>query len=152
MYHETSPPFLEVQNVLQVVVDRTKEGFKLYSVGIFLYESESKSLILESSTSDTMNKENKQFSLDDNAVVAEAGRKQSIVLVNDVSQSDIHSFNTHLPNTKSEIALPMVIGNKLIGVLDLQSEVTNKFSEDDIRVLTTLAEQNWYCGTKCKVI
>ena len=46
-----------------------------------------------------------------------------------------------LPETRSEAALPIALGNQLLGVLDLQSAQINKFSEEDIKVLTTLAEQ-----------
>jgi signal transduction histidine kinase len=46
-----------------------------------------------------------------------------------------------LPETKAEIVFPIVIGTNLIGVLDLQADRCDRFGEDDIRVLSTLAEQ-----------
>ena len=132
---------LEEDDLLQVVVNRTKEGFSLYRVAVFLYEETTTQLVLESST-DRQSSENKtHFILTDNAIVTKAGQSLETVLINDVSKSDLHLFNKDLPDTKSELALPMLVGNQLVGVLDLQSEQVNRFSEDDIRVLTTLAEQ-----------
>jgi signal transduction histidine kinase len=62
-------------------------------------------------------------------------------VINDVSPDARYQPNPHLPQTCSEVALPMIVGNQLVGVLDLQSEQVNRFSADDIRVMTTLAEQ-----------
>jgi GAF domain-containing protein len=49
--------------------------------------------------------------------------------------------NPDLPDTHSEMALPLKIGDQLIGVLDIQSIVSNAFQEEDIDVLSTLADQ-----------
>jgi GAF domain-containing protein len=49
--------------------------------------------------------------------------------------------NPFLPNTRSEMALPLRAENKVIGVLDIQSETPNAFSEDDVSILQILADQ-----------
>jgi len=46
-----------------------------------------------------------------------------------------------LPETRSELAIPMLVGDELIGVLDLQSEVADRFDPEDIRTQSTLASQ-----------
>ena len=49
--------------------------------------------------------------------------------------------NPHLPLTHSEMALPLIIRGHVIGALDIQSEKTNAFSEDDVEIMRTVADQ-----------
>ena len=49
--------------------------------------------------------------------------------------------NPDLPNTHSEIALPLRAGDRVFGVLDVQSTEPNAFTQEDISILTTLADQ-----------
>jgi GAF domain-containing protein len=59
----------------------------------------------------------------------------------DVGNDATFFSNPDLPATRSEIALPLSIGKTIIGALDVQSEFANAFSEEDIDVLGTLANQ-----------
>jgi signal transduction histidine kinase len=70
-----------------------------------------------------------------------AARSRTAMLSGDVSAEAHYAANPHRPLTRSELALPMIVGSKLVGVLDFQSEQVNRFSEDDVRVMTSLAEQ-----------
>ena len=53
----------------------------------------------------------------------------------------VHRPNPYLPNTRSEMAVPLVIKGNVVGALDVQSNQPNAFDEDDVAVLTTLATQ-----------
>jgi sigma-B regulation protein RsbU (phosphoserine phosphatase) len=46
-----------------------------------------------------------------------------------------------LPNTRSEMAVPLIVGDKVLGVFDVQADTAGRFTEDDIRIQTTLAAQ-----------
>ena len=46
-----------------------------------------------------------------------------------------------LPDTRSEMAVPMIVAGKVVGVLDVQSETANRFTEVDVSIQTTLASQ-----------
>jgi GAF domain-containing protein len=59
----------------------------------------------------------------------------------DVGTDAVFFDNPDLPGTRSEIALPLMIGNQVIGALDVQSEKENAFSTEDISVLGTLSNQ-----------
>lgn len=59
----------------------------------------------------------------------------------DVGEDAVYFNNPDLPNTHSEIALPLVVSKNIIGILDVQSEESGAFSESDIDVLETLASQ-----------
>ncbi len=66
-------------------------------------------------------------------------RKPRIAL--DVGKDAVHFANPFLPATRSEMALPLMVGNRLIGVLDVQSTEEAAFDQDDVRALTFLAGQ-----------
>ncbi len=59
----------------------------------------------------------------------------------DVGKDAVHFANPFLPATRSELALPLMVGNRLIGVLDVQSTEEAAFDQDDVRALTFLAAQ-----------
>jgi GAF domain-containing protein len=56
--------------------------------------------------------------------------------------TDVTFFNNpYLPKTRSEMALPLRMGREIIGALDVQSTEANAFSQEDISILSTLADQ-----------
>jgi GAF domain-containing protein len=69
--------------------------------------------------------------------VARAARTRQGVISNDVTQEPDFLPNPLLPETKSEMALPMIVGSNLIGVLDVQSDQIGRFTKEDVRVMTT---------------
>jgi GAF domain-containing protein len=72
------------------------------------------------------------------AVTAEARP----VLALDTGTVDVvHKPNPYLPHTRSEMALPLIIKGNVVGALDVQSNRSNAFSDEDVSVLTTLAAQ-----------
>jgi len=57
--------------------------------------------------------------------------------------ADVHAFEGHIAcdtATRSEIVIPLVAGEELIGVLDLDSPIENRFDEEDERYLVSLAQ------------
>src|SRR5690606_16210676 len=77
----------------------------------------------------------------ENSLVARAARERQGVIVNDVLSEPGFLPNPLLPETKSEMAIPMVVGDELIGVLDVQADVFGRFTADDVQIKTTLASQ-----------
>jgi len=73
--------------------------------------------------------------------VARAARESKGVIVNDVTQAPDFLPNPLLPDTRSELAVPMIVGGKVIGVFDIQSDQVDRFTESDVNVQTTLAAQ-----------
>jgi putative methionine-R-sulfoxide reductase with GAF domain len=72
------------------------------------------------------------------SLVARAARTQQGVVVNDVRLDPGYFQNPLLPDTRSELAVPIIAADRLLGVLDVQSEVVNNFSDADVRILTML--------------
>ena len=75
------------------------------------------------------------------SLVARAARTRQAVIVNDVHNEPGWLPNPFLPNTAAELATPLLVGDQLLGVLDVQSEQLNAFSENDAYIEATLASQ-----------
>lgn len=135
---------LEVDELLQSVVDLAKSSFGLYHAHIYLTNETGKKLLLKAGAGNIgrlMSLEGREISIDEDSIVARAARTHKGVMENHVRR--IVDFMPHplLPETRSEMALPMLVGGKLIGVLDLQSDEENYFTPEDLNVQTTLAAQ-----------
>lgn len=135
---------LDMKQLLPYLVDTTRDGFNLAFASIFLYETETNTLRLAVGSGDTgrkMVEQGKQFHLEDKGLVPLAARTFEHQIINDVQASKDHFINPLLPETRSETALPMRVGTRLIGVLDLQANEVDRFSDEQLAVLTTLTDQ-----------
>jgi GAF domain-containing protein len=63
------------------------------------------------------------------------------IVARDTSASQIHRRNEFLPETRAELAVPLIIGDRVIGALDVQSKEPDAFSDDLVTVLQTMADQ-----------
>jgi signal transduction histidine kinase len=75
------------------------------------------------------------------SLVARAARSREIIVAQDVTQEPGFMPNPLLPETKAEIAVPLVIGDEVLGVFDAQAREVGRFIERDIDVFRTLAGQ-----------
>lgn len=73
--------------------------------------------------------------------VARASRERKSIIVNDVRAEAGFLPNSMLPETRSEMAVPMIAGDKVIGVFDVQADTLGHFTDEDANIYTTLATQ-----------
>jgi len=136
---------LGMDELLHLMVDQTREGFNLYGVSVYLYQPKTSELTLKATAGIEERQIEKAVRIINIAarpsLVAQTARERNQIVINDVSRSDIYLLDPSLPDAKSEAVFPMVVGAELIGVLDLVSEQTERFSETDVQILNTLAEQ-----------
>lgn len=136
---------LDLQELLPRLVNLTNESYKLYFTSVYIYDESSRSLILQAGTGiagEKMKAAHKAVSIDDvPSRVAQAGRERQPVVINDVSSLDAFIVDPQLPETCSEVAFPMLIQHRLIGVLNAQSKTAGYFTDEFLQVLGTLAEQ-----------
>lgn len=136
---------LEVNRLLQEVVDLTKERFNLYHSHIYLLDEAGENLVLTAGAGEPgriMAAEKRSIPVRrEQSLVARAARERKGVTVNDVTLEPDFLPNPLLPDTHSELAVPMLVGNTLVGVFDIQSEQVGRFTESDINIQTTLAAQ-----------
>jgi sigma-B regulation protein RsbU (phosphoserine phosphatase) len=72
-------------------------------------------------------------------VTGTAAQKGEAVLVDDVSADS--RYISALPNVRSELAVPLIVKNRVIGVIDIESPQPNHFTEDHKRLLTLIASR-----------
>ncbi len=136
---------LESSALLQNVADLTKSRFNLYHAHIYLLDESQENLVLAAGADEAgrqMVAEGRTISVaQTQSLVARAARTQQGVIVNDVQQDAGFLPNPLLPLTRSEMAVPVSIGEKVLGVLDVQSDEVNHFTSEDINIYTTLAAQ-----------
>jgi putative methionine-R-sulfoxide reductase with GAF domain/CHASE3 domain sensor protein len=134
---------LNVDRLLQDVVDLTKERFRLYHSHVYLLDGET--LALTSGAGHVgrqMVSEGRRIAIDNpQSIVARAASTRKPVKVQDVRQSATFLPHPLLPDTRSELALPLVARGQLLGVLDVQSDQPDYFSDDITQVLELMAGQ-----------
>ena len=74
-------------------------------------------------------------------IVGDVAAQKTPRIALDVGLDAVFFNNPDLPMTRSEIALPLLVRNKVLGILDIQSDKPQAFSTDDIDVLETIANQ-----------
>ncbi len=135
---------LDLPTIFTRTVNLVAERFGYYHAAIFLVDEGRAFAALEEATGTagaTMKERRHKLPVGSNSIVGEVTRSGSVVVVNDVVQSDLHRFNPLLPETRAEAAIPLRAGGRTIGALDIQAAQEGAFSEDDIAVLQTLADQ-----------
>jgi len=141
----TTSTILETQKLLQEVVNLTKERFSFYHAHIYLVDDSGENLVLASGAGEPgrqMLAKGLSIPLNrEQSLVARAARERKGVSVNDVTQAPDFLPNPLLPNTRSELAVPMIVGGQVIGVFDVQSDQVGRFTDADIDIQTTLASQ-----------
>lgn len=136
---------LESNRLLQEVVNITKERFNLYHSHIYLLDEEGKNLVLTAGAGEPgriMAAERRSIPINrEQSLVARAARERKGIIVNDVTEAPDFLPNPLLPDTRAELAVPMIVSNTLIGVFDIQSDQAGRFTTSDIDIQTTLAAQ-----------
>ncbi|MBI3173222.1 MAG: PAS domain S-box protein [Chloroflexi bacterium] len=138
---------LDPDALLQTVVDLTRERFALYHAHIYVVDEAWKTLLLAAGAGEVgkqMVADGWNIPLDHpSSIVATAAREKTSVIASDVRHSTDSPFlsNRLLPDTRSEMAVPMIAGDKVLGVFDVQSSMSGYFSEEDAKIYTTLAAQ-----------
>lgn len=136
-----------VQNLDSLLPDITRlvsERFGFYHVGIFLVDDIKEFAVLRASNSEggaKMLEREHKLRLDSNSIVGYVTSRGGPRLALDVGKDAVFFNNPDLPNTRSEMALPLNVGGRTIGALDVQSTEANAFTEEDVATLTILADQ-----------
>ena len=134
---------LDTRTLIQNVVDLVKTRFDLYYVGVFLVDEYKRYAVLSAGSDEAgqrMIQEGHKLSVGGSSMVGwtTAHGKPRIAL--DVGQEAIRFRNPHLPLTRSELALPIAIGNQILGAISVQSTEPEAFDDDDIIVLQGIAD------------
>ena len=134
----------DLNALLPNITRLVNEQFGYYHAGIFLLDELSKYAVLKAANSDggrRMLNRGHRLPLDSNSIVGYVTSHSEPRIALDVGADSVYFNNPDLPETRSEMALPLRVSGRVIGALDVQSVQTNAFSQEDVSVLSTLADQ-----------
>ncbi len=135
---------LDLPTLLQTSVDVLRQEFGLYYVGLFLVDEAGRYAILKAGTGEAgrrMVEEGYRLEVGGHSMIGWciANRQPRIAL--DVGAEPVRFENPLLPNTRSELAIPLVAGENVIGALTIQSDREAAFSSEDITTFQLIADQ-----------
>jgi GAF domain-containing protein len=134
----------DLDALLPNITKLVSEQFGFYHVGIFLLDEANRYAVLKAANSEggrKMLKHGHRLLLDSNSIVGFVTSRGEPRIALDVGVDSVYFNNPELPRTRSEMALPLRVSGRITGALDVQSTQNNAFSQEDISVLSTLADQ-----------
>ncbi|MBK9927019.1 MAG: GAF domain-containing protein [Anaerolineales bacterium] len=135
----------DMESIITNVVNLVTEQFGFYHTGLFLMNETGDEVVLQAASSEggkLMLERGYSAKVDAHGSLVgmvAAQKKPRIAL--DVGADAVSFNNTDLPMTRSEVAIPLLVHNRVLGVLDIQSDQQQAFKVDDIDVLQTLTDQ-----------
>ncbi len=144
---EISQSIAQIQSaeaLLPQIAHIISKTLNYYHVGIFLLDENHEYAVLQAANSEggqRMLARQHKLRVESSSLVGYAAIQKQARIALDVGDDAVFFNNPDLPNTRSEIALPMLIGDQVIGVLDVQSTEPNAFAPEDIQTLSALANQ-----------
>lgn len=133
-----------LDKLLPYVTQVIGEQFGFYHVGVFLNDAENKYAVLMAANSpggQKMLARQHKLLIGEQGIVGYVTKTGFPRVALNVGEDAVFFNNPDLPETSSEMALPLVIGERIIGALDVQSVEVNAFDQEDVRSLTILANQ-----------
>jgi|GEM_PF-1185659 len=125
-------------------VNLIREGFGFYHAGLFLLDERGEYAVLRAATGEaghTMLEQSHRLRVGETGIVGFVAATGQPRIALDVGADAVHFRNPLLPETRSEMGLPLKVGRQVIGVLDVQSREPSAFKEDDITTLQIMADQ-----------
>ena len=135
---------LNVDELLPFVVNLIQQRFNLYYVGLFLVDEARQNAILRAGTGEAgrlMLEHQHLLSLDDRSMIGWSIQHQVPRIALDVGEDAVRFNNPDLPDTRSELALPLVSRGQVLGAMTVQSVEAAAFNEQDIAILQTMSDQ-----------
>jgi len=133
-----------LDNLLPQITSIISNEFGFYHVGIFLLDTAREYAILSAANSEggrMMLERSHRLKVGETGLVGFVTSTGKPRVALDTGSDAIFFNNPDLPETRSEITLPLRVGEEIIGALDVQSVEPNAFNQEDIQILSTLADQ-----------
>lgn len=134
----------DLQELLDSVVRQISLRFGFYHASIFLTDLAGQQVVLAAASSEggqRMLERGHKLEIGRQGIVGFAAYQKRSRIAQDVGADEAFFNNPDLPDTHSEVALPLLVQSRLIGVLDIQSDEHNSFTPDDVYTLQTMADQ-----------
>ncbi len=133
-----------LERLLPEVAVRISEAFGFYHVGIFLLDETGKFAVLRAASSEggkRMLARGHRLEVGQVGIVGYVTATGRPRIALDVGDDAVYFQNPDLPHTRSELALPLKIGDRIVGALDVQSTKPEAFRREDVEILSAVADQ-----------
>jgi GAF domain-containing protein len=134
----------DLELLLDEMVRLISDRFSFYHVGIFLVDDAGDFAVLRAASSEggqRMLERGHRLKVGQAGIVGHAARTGEPRISLDVADDLLFLVSPELAYTRSEMALPLKVRGRVIGVLDVQSEEEGAFTEEDLAILLTLTDQ-----------
>jgi PAS domain S-box-containing protein len=135
---------LDLDDLLLKSVNMVRNRFGFYHASIFLLDALNEFAVLRESTGEAgalMKNAGHKLAVGSQSIVGQATSTGEAMVVNDVTQVLNYYPNPMLPSTRSELAIPLKVGDRVLGAVDVQSIEKDAFSPEDVHILRILADQ-----------
>ncbi len=141
---QAATSILDPEELIRRTVNLISDEFGYYYAAIFLVDEQGRWADLQEATGEAgaaLKFANHRLEIGGQSMVGSAIARKEARIALDVGEESIRFDNPLLPDTRSEIALPLVVGEQILGALDVQSTEAAAFSEKDVDTLQNMANQ-----------
>ena len=133
----------DLDTILQKAADLLSQRFGFYQVGIFLLDESGQWAVMRAASTEggqRLIQRGFRLRVGEQGIVGFVAHTGQVRVVEDVTEDPFYYPNPEFPETRSEMALPLQVGEEILGVLDVQSKQPNAFHPDDIATLRIVAD------------
>lgn len=134
---------LDVETLLQQAVDLVRERFDYYYVGAFVLDPSGEWAVLRAGTGEAgrqMVAQGHRLRVGGESMIGQACARRQPVVAQDVSEAEARYVNPLLPATRAEMALPLIVGDRVLGAITIQADRPHAFTPEDLTVLGIVAD------------
>lgn len=134
---------LNLEELLPQTVDIICDAYGFYYAGVFLLEESGRYAVLRAGHGEAgkaMMDANYRLEIGPHSMISWCIENRQARIALDVGEDAVHFKNPYLPKTRSEMALPLIVADKVLGAVTVQSEEERAFSDEDILTLQTMAD------------
>jgi len=134
----------DLDELLPIITNFIREQFNLYYTHVYFVDDIGQSLVIKAGTGDVGKQllaRRHSLPIGVGSIVGAVALTGQPIIVADTEKSDIHRPNPLLPQTRSELAVPLSVEGRVIGVLDMQASRVNTFTENNLPVFEAMATQ-----------
>lgn len=135
---------LDLDELLKKAVDLIRSRFDFYHAAVFLKDPPGAAVVIREATGEAgaqLKRSGYKLVVGSKSIVGIVADRGESLVVNDTSREPNYFANQLLPDTRSEAAIALKVGGRILGVLDVQSNHNYAFSADNLRILQILADQ-----------
>jgi len=135
---------LDLDELLKKATDLIRSRFVFDHAAVFLRDVSGEFAVIREATGEAgaqLKRAGHKLGIGSKSIVGYVAGHGETLVVNDTTRDATYYANPLLQDTRSEAALPLKIGERIVGVLDVQSKQTYAFSGDNLRILQILSDQ-----------